>query len=77
MVENKIYQNKNNANKFISMKHYSDGHYSMMQYMFWDNGVKNPIGCGIRSKGKHFRHRKSSVDEILNDYNEVSQEAIK
>lgn len=66
----KHYRNKRNKHKYIEVRHYSDGHYSARQYMLWDNGIKNILGS---RKGRLFRHRRKSIESILDDYVEVKE----
>ena len=63
----KIYRNKYNENKYLSVKHWKDGHYGVMQFMKWGD-IVNPLGCSIRSIGKHFRFNKHEVLQLLEDY---------
>lgn len=67
----KHYQNKRNKNKYIEVRHYTDGHYGARQYMLLNNGVKNYIGS---RKGKLFRWRKKNIESLLEDYVEVERD---
>ena len=72
----KIYRNKYNENKYISVKHFSDGHYGVMQFMKWGD-IINPTGCTLRSNGKHHRYTKKSLELLLDDYIEIRVEETK
>lgn len=68
------YQNRRNPNKFIETKKYKDGHRVARQYMEWDtpNGtVRNYNGAKDAKRGRYFRTRKNTLDEMLEDYDEV------
>ena len=60
------YQNKRNPNKYIEEHNDGYGHRSLKQYMKWGD-VKNPTG-----DGNLHRWRKDNVDELLEDYEEVT-----
>ncbi len=64
----KSYHNKRNPHKFIDVKHTADRHYMWRQRMVWDNGVINPVGT---PKGGFRRQNKRTIDEVLEDYDEV------
>lgn len=68
------YQNKRNPNKFIETKKYNDGHRVARQYMKWDTPegeVKNYTGAKDAKRGRYFRTRKDTLDQMLEDYDEV------
>ena len=63
-MEVKIYQNKQNPNKFIEV--HNDGHYhnSVRQFMYWQGaGVKNLLG-----DRKLHRWKSRNLKELLCDY---------
>lgn len=62
------FRNKRNPHKFIVTKRTNDRHYMWRQYMQFDNGVINPVGT---PKGGFRRQGKGTIDEVLNDYEEV------
>ena len=62
------YRNKRNEHKHIDVKHTADRHYMWRQRMVWDNGVVNPVGT---KKGGFRRQGKATIDEVLQDYEEV------
>lgn len=64
----KTFRNKRNGHKFIDVKHTADRHYMWRQRMVWDNGVINPVGT---KKGGFRRQGKATIDEVLEDYEEV------
>lgn len=68
------YVNKKNPNKFIETKKYKDGHQVARQYMKWDTPggeVKNYTGAKDAKRGRYFRTRKDTLNEMLEDYDEV------
>lgn len=68
------YQNKRNPNKFIETRKYDDGHTVARQYMKWDTPegeVKNYTGAKDAKRGRYFRTRKDTLDQMLEDYEEV------
>lgn len=68
------YRNRRNPNKYIEVKKGNDGHSYARQYLEWDtpNGkVKNYMGART-SRGRYFRHRRDSIDQMLGDYDEVT-----
>ena len=68
------YQNKKNPNKFIETKKYKDGHQVARQYMKWDTPegeVKNYTGAKDAKRGRYFRTRKDTLNQMLEDYDEV------
>lgn len=68
------YQNKKNPNKFIETKKYKDGHQVARQYMKWDTPegeVKNYTGARDAKRGRYFRTRKDTLNQMLEDYDEV------
>ena len=64
----KTYRNKRNQHKYIDVKHTNDRHYMWRQRMVFDNGVTNPVGT---PKGGFRRQSKATIEEVLNDYEEV------
>lgn len=67
------YRNRRNPNKYIEVKKGNDGHSYARQYLKWDtpNGeVKNYMGART-SRGRYFRHRRDSIDQMLEDYDAV------
>lgn len=64
----KHFRNKRNEHKYIDVKHTNDRHYMWRQRMVWDNGVINPVGT---KKGGFRRQGKATIDEVLQDYEEV------
>ena len=72
----KIYRNNRNENKYISVKHWNDGHYGVMQFMKWGD-IINPTGCTLRSNGKHHRYTKKSLELLLEDYTKIGIDEIK
>lgn len=73
----KTYRNKRNPNKYVEVKNENDGHTSARQYMEWDTPegkVKNYNGSKSR-RGRYSRMRKDSVNELLQDYDEVTSSA--
>lgn len=62
------FRNKRNPHKFIDVKRTNDRHYMWRQRMVFDNGVTNPVGT---PKGGFRRQEKETIDEVLNDYEEV------
>ena len=64
----KSYSNKRNRNKIIDVKHTSDRHYMWRQRMVFDNGVENPVGT---PKGGFRRQGKATINEVLNDHEEI------
>lgn len=70
----KTYRNKRNPNKYVEVKRENDGHTSARQYMKWetDEGeVKNYNGSKSK-RGRYSRMRKDSIDELLQDYDQVT-----
>ena len=63
------YRNNRNAHKLIEVKHTPCGHYMWGQIMRFNNGVTNPVGT---PKGGFRRQSKATIDEVLNDYTEVT-----
>lgn len=63
MTTVKIYQNRENPNKYIEVR--NDGYYhnSVRQFMEWKNGVKNLVG----DRCLH-RCRKGNLVSLLEDY---------
>ena len=67
------YRNKRNPNKYIEVKKGNDGHSYARQYMKFDTPdgeVKNYIGARS-SKGRYFRNKLDTIDQMLEDYYEV------
>ena len=68
------YRNRRNPNKYIEVKKGNDGHSYARQYLKWDTPdgeVKNYMGART-SRGRYFRHRRDSIDQMLEDYDEVT-----
>ena len=68
------YVNKKNPNKFIEIKKYKDGNQVARQYMKWDTPegeVKNYTGAKDAKRGRYFRTRKDTLNQMLEDYDEV------
>lgn len=70
----RTYRNRHNPNKYVEVKNENDGHTSARQYMKWDTHegeVKNYNGSKSR-RGRYSRMRRDSVNDLLNDYDEVT-----
>lgn len=67
------FRNKRNPNKYIEVKKGNDGHSYARQYMQWDtpNGpVKNYTGART-SRGRYFRARRDTIDQMVEDYDRI------
>ena len=67
------YRNRRNPNKHIEVKKGNDGHSYARQYLKWDTPegeVKNYIGART-SRGRYFRSRRDTIDQMLEDYDPV------
>lgn len=64
-----IYRNKRNENKYIEVVRYGCGHYYAVQFMQWNNGVKNKLGSRT---GRRFRFLKGTLDTILAEYTQCA-----
>ena len=64
----KTFKNKRNAHKILDVKHTADRHYMWRQRMVFDNGIENPVGT---PKGGFRRQSKRTIEEVLEDYEEV------
>lgn len=70
MIKVYTYRNKNNANKYIDVKHMPDGHYLWRQRMvWWAVNVENYVG---KRKGGYTRVSKGTINEVLKDYTNVN-----
>lgn len=70
----RTYRNNRNPNKYIEVKKADDGHSYARQYLKWDTPrgeVKNYMGART-SRGRYFRHDKQSIEQMLEDYTEVT-----
>lgn len=68
------YRNRRNPNKHIEVKKGNDGHSYARQYMEWDTPegkVKNYTGAKDAKRGRYFRSRRDTIDQMLEDYDEV------
>lgn len=69
------YRNRRNPNKYIEVKKGNDGHSYARQYMEWDTPegrVKNYTGAKDAKRGRYQRSRRDSIDQMLEDYDEVT-----
>ena len=64
----RIYRNKVNRNKYLEI--HNDGYYHnrVVQYMHWENGVKNTTKGSVL-----WRWKKANLDELLKDYELVDE----
>lgn len=64
----RIYRNKANRNKFLEV--HNDGYYHnrVVQYMHWENGVKNTAKGSVL-----WRWKKANLNELLKDYELVDE----
>lgn len=69
----KYYRNIRNPNKYIIVMQYeNDRHYFYKQFLEWTNGVRNYTGCDYTKPwGTWTKIRKSSLNELLEDYTEI------
>lgn len=68
------YVNRRNPNKYVEVKKYDDGHTVSRQYMKWDTPqgeVKNYTGARDAKRGRYFRTRKNTLNQILDDYDKI------
>lgn len=66
-----LYRNHRNSHKFLALKRHHDGHYSFLQFIQYDNGVINYIGC--RLNHHHYnRVHKQTILEVLQEYELLS-----
>ena len=75
--EIRTYRNERNPNKFIEVKKDNSGHSYARQYMEWDTPqgtVKNYTGAKDPKRGRYSRVRKSTLDSMLEDYDEISSD---
>lgn len=70
-MEIKTFRNKANPHKLIDVKHTRDHHYLWRQRMVFDNGVENHVGT---KRGGFRRQGKVTINEVLQDYEEVFYE---
>lgn len=72
----KVYQNKRNPNKFVEVKKTSDGHSYVRQYMKWDtdNGTVKNYNASKSNRGRYYRATQQTINQILEDYTEVTSE---
>lgn len=61
------FANKRNPHKKIELHVDGHRHYSVRQYMEFENGVKNLLGDGKLHRWKH-----KALDELLEDYDETT-----
>ena len=55
------------------MQYENDRHYFCKPFIEWSNGVRNYIGCNYKKPwGTWKRIKKSSLSEVLTDYEEVN-----
>ena len=74
----KTYRNKKNDRKYMEVKKSNDGHTWARQYLEYDDVYDEPFRNYVGSKspkGRYFRHRQDSLNSILDDYDEVREEA--
>ena len=64
------FRNLRNPNKYIEVVRYKCGHFYVVQYMKWDNGVINYMGT---KRGGHFRMTARTLCPILADYQQVKE----
>lgn len=64
----RIYRNKVNPNKYLEV--HNDGYYHnrVVQYMHWENGVKNTTKGSVL-----WRWKKTNLNELLKDYELVDE----
>lgn len=70
------YVNRRNPNKYVEVKKYDDGHTVSRQYMKWDTPqgeVKNYTGARDAKRGRYFRTRKNTLNQILDDYDKIEE----
>ena len=66
----RIYRNKANRHKFLEV--HNDGYYHnrVVQYMHWENGIKNCTDV-------LWRWKKANLQELLKDYELVDEYPFK
>lgn len=72
------FRNRRNPNKYIEVKKGNDGHSYARQYLKWDtpNGeVKNYMGSRT-SRGRYFRARRDSIDQMVGDYDPIQTSTL-
>ena len=63
-----LYRNIRNPHKFIAIKRHHDGHYSFLQFLQYENGVVNYMGCRL-NRHHYSRIHKATILEVVQDYN--------
>lgn len=65
-----IYKNKRNANKYIDVRRYSDGHYAWKQFIWVPGCKRNYVGCSLKRAhvGTWSRVTKGTLLAVLEDY---------
>ena len=69
-MRNYLYKNIRNERKHVEIRRYSDGHYSIKQYIATPTG-KNYVGCNLKQNkrgGIWHRITRRSMVELLEDY---------
>ena len=69
-MEEKIYRNTRNGNKFLEVVRYACGHYHVAQFMQWGE-IRNYTG-GRMGRRRRTRWTKTDLKVLLNDYTEVA-----
>lgn len=62
----RYYFNNRNKHKQLMVVRYKCGHYAVLSFMAFDNGVINKLGDGCLH-----RWTKKNLDVLLEDYTEV------
>lgn len=73
------YRNRRNPNKYIEVKKGNDGHSYARQYMEWDTpdgAVKNYTGAKDAKRGRYFRARRATIDQMLEDYDAIESSTL-
>lgn len=77
----KLYQNKDNARKYIEVRRYADGHYVWKQFILHFPNTRfesrNYTGCSLKRVHTGVWHRmgKSFMMQVLNDDYTMVKEA--
>ncbi len=69
-MEEKIYRNTRNGNKFLEVVRYACGHYHVAQFMQW--GEIWNYTCGRMGRRRRTRWTKTDLRVLLSDYTEVA-----
>lgn len=69
-MEEKIYRNTRNGNKFLEVVRYACGHYHVAQFMQWGE-IRNYTG-GRMGRRRRTRWTKADLKALLDDYTEVA-----